>query len=287
MQPALSRAILNQAMAIRGICLIKNEADFIERSLRHNARFFDQIYVFDNASTDDSWPIVQRLAEQLPDTIIPYASEDRDFRDGLRALPFERYRHEAQPGDWWCRLDADEVYIDDPRTFLANVPYRHHVVWTILVEYHLTELDLPGGCGYPPDLMHPFADLPRHYLANAAEPRFFRHRSGLEWQQTHAWPRHVGLVHPTRIRARHYQWRSPKQVQLRLETRREASLRGYRTFGHSLEKTWQEKVRRPSELHLDRGNGEIEIDFASLPRYLEAPWHRLLKGCMHGVGIWP
>lgn len=274
-------------MAIRGICLIKNEADFIARSLRHNARFFDRIYVYDNASTDGSWEIVRQLADELPDTIIPYASENRDFRDGLRALPFQHYRHEAEPGDWWCRLDADEVYIDDPRTFLAAVPPHHQVVWTILVQYYLTEVDLPEGAGSPVDPGHPFPDLPRHYLADAAEPRFFRHRPRLKWPAEQAWPSHLGLVHPARIRARHYQWRSPEQIQRRLDTRREAAARGYRTFLHSIESSWRAKVRSSAELHLDEGDGRIVIDPDKLPRHLEAPWRRLLKTCMHGTGIWP
>lgn len=274
-------------MAIRGICLIKNEADFIERSLRHNARFFDRIYVYDNASTDGSWDIVGELAKELPDTIVPYASENHDFRDGLRALPFEHYRHEAVPGDWWCRLDADEVYIDDPRSFLSTVPRNHHVVWTVLLQYYFTERDLPEGGGYPTELSHPFPDLPRHYLADAAEARFFRHRSRLAWRPDQAWPAHLGLVHPKRLRARHYQWRSPKQMQKRLDTRREAAARGYRTFRHTIEESWQEKIRLSSELQLDRGDGQLEVDPEMLPAHLEAPHRRLLKACLHGLGIWP
>lgn len=272
---------------IHGICLVKNEADFIEQGLRHNAERFDRIYVYDNASTDGTWDIVQDLARELPDVIVPFASEDRDFRDGLRARPFLHYRDQAETGDWWCRLDGDELYIDDPKEFLAAVPAAFHVVWAIHLQYYFTEADRPGGKGYPSELTHPFPDLPRHYLANASEPRFFRHRPKLNWSPDDAWPRHVGLVYPERIRLRHYQWRTPDQIQRRLDTRREAAERGYRTFLHTIEKSWQEKIRPIDDLELDCGDGTFTIDHRLLPHHLERLPVRLLKRLLHGAGIWP
>jgi N-acetylglutamate synthase/N-acetylornithine aminotransferase len=38
---------------------IKNEADIIEAFVRHHAHYFDAILVSDDASTDDSLPILE------------------------------------------------------------------------------------------------------------------------------------------------------------------------------------------------------------------------------------
>jgi hypothetical protein len=50
----------------------------------------------------------------------------------MRLLVGHDSRHlacERLDGDWWCILDADEFYIDDPREFLEAVPKRFSSVW--------------------------------------------------------------------------------------------------------------------------------------------------------------
>jgi hypothetical protein len=34
----------------------------------------------------------------------------------MRLELLNQYRASASDGDWWCILDADEIYIDDPRS---------------------------------------------------------------------------------------------------------------------------------------------------------------------------
>ncbi len=274
-------------MKIHGICLVKNEADILRYFLRESARWCDHIHVFDNGSDDGTWELAQTLSRELPQ-VVPFRQHDAPFDDALRAEVFNHCRAAAQPGDWWCRLDADEIYIDDPRAFLARVPALHHVVWTAHLQYYLTAGDLerlPGSAEtQPPEMTAEL--LPRWYVANAAEARFFRHRRGLEWTGG-AWPRHLGVVTPERIRVQHFQYRSPAQVQRRLDTRRRAAERGWQHFGHSLEKHWREKLADSRELQLDRGDGRYVIDFDHLPRPAEAAWQRPLKLFLHAAGIWP
>ena len=161
-------------MKIHGLCLAKNEGDLMDYSLREKLGWCDFIYVYDNGSTDDTWQIAQEWAAREPERIFLFRSDSRPFHDGLRAALFNAFRGKAQRGDWWCRADVDEWFIDPPREFLAAVPRRHHVVWTVHVQYLFTEVDLAryeatGECRIP-------ADLPQHYIANYSEPRFFRHR---------------------------------------------------------------------------------------------------------------
>jgi len=272
-------------MKIHGICLAKNEGDIMEHSLRDKLTWCDFIYLYDNGSSDDTWAIGQRLAAEQPERIFPFRSEDNAFRDGLRGDVFNHYRKNARRGDWWCRADVDEFYVDNPRDFLATVPSRHQVVWAAHIQYLFTEIDLAryeqaGSMAIP-------GDLPRHYVANYSEPRFFRHRDRLVWDQRGSWPVHMGVATPRRIRVRHYQFRSPSQIERRLATRREATARGYEHFPHSQAVDWREKIDRSADLHLDTGTGAFVIDEAAMPRHMDPPLQRTVKLALHGLGIWP
>ena len=275
-------------MRIHGICLMKNESDILRYFFRESLRWCDRIYVFDNGSSDATWDIVNETARVHPQ-IVPALREDRAFDDCLRGDIFRRFRGEAGPGDWWCRLDADEIYIDEPRAFLGRVPPGDHVVWATHLQYHITTADLARFT--PEDeLRAPEIDasnLPRYYAADAGEPRFFRHRARLDWPADGAWPRHVGVVTPERIRLKHLQYRSPAQIQRRLDTRREALAHGYRHFTHSIEQTWREKVADPATLAFDGCDGNFAVDPARIPRHLEPPAQRAVKRIMHGLRLWP
>jgi glycosyltransferase involved in cell wall biosynthesis len=274
-----------RVVKIHGICLAKNEADLMEYSLRDKLSWCDFVYVYDNGSTDATWQIARQCAARDPDRILLFRSDGKPFGDGLRGEVFNYFRDKARPGDWWCRADVDDFYAVNPRECLAAVPKRHHVVWSVHIQYLFTELDLAryeatGQCRIPDD-------LPRHYVANYSEPRFFRHRSGLVWNEQDAWPVHMGLTTPRRIPVRHYQFRSPPQIERRLATRREAAANGYSHFLHSQATDWRKKIDPSSELHLDTGDGNFIIDEAATPRHTEAPFQRVAKLLAHGLGVWP
>jgi len=275
-------------MRIHGLCLVKNESDILPYFFQESLRWCDRIYVFDNGSTDATWEIVNEIAREHP-AVVPALREDCPFDDSLRAKLFHRHRDDAAVGDWWCRLDADEIYIDDPRSFLARVPAHDHVVWAIHLQYYMTTADLvrfaPEDESRAPNIDR--SNLPRYYAADASESRFFRHRLRLDWPANAAWPRHLGIVTPERIRLKHLQYRSPAQIQRRLDTRRQAEAHGWRHFGHSLEKTWREKIVDPSGLAFDSFDGNFEIDPKRLPRHLETPGRRALKRVMHALHVWP
>lgn len=273
-------------MNIYGISLVKNEADIIEFSLGEASKWCTRIYVFENGSDDDTWERVCKLSGRNPQ-IIPFASRACPFRNELRAEVFQAKRSEAKVGDWWCRLDSDEFYLDDPRHFLASVPRFHHVVWSAHYQYYLTEQDAPKE----PDMdarapVHrDFSSLPRHYLVNGSEARFFRHRDRLQWTNTN-WPRHMGVNHPRRIRLRHYQYRSPQQIQLRLNTRRQALEDGFHDFSHSIEANWREKLAKREDLLADDGGELAHYKDEALPPFMESRQVRVLKHLLHGTGVW-
>src|SRR5436853_6547718 len=100
-------------MKIHAITVVKNEADIIEYTMKDALKWADYIYVFDNGSDDGTWEKLQAMAS---DHLIPWKHDDAPFRESLRADVFNHFRDRAAPGDWWCRLDSDEVYdINPPR----------------------------------------------------------------------------------------------------------------------------------------------------------------------------
>ena len=85
-------------MKIHGLCLIKNEADIVEYSLRENARWCDFIHVYDNGSADGTMERLNDLAKRCPQ-IIPFGTCTKPFSDGLRADVFNHFKSQAAPGD--------------------------------------------------------------------------------------------------------------------------------------------------------------------------------------------
>jgi glycosyltransferase involved in cell wall biosynthesis len=116
-------------MRIHCMSLVKNECDIVAQSLTEAATWADAIYVYDNGSDDGTWEIVRELASTQRQ-IIPFEHDATPFSQALRRRIFEAFRDRSAHGDWWCLLDADEFYIDDPRTFLAAVPEPYDEVWS-------------------------------------------------------------------------------------------------------------------------------------------------------------
>lgn len=206
-------------MKIHSICIVKNEGDVIEQNLIAALQWSDFIYVFDNGSTDGTWEKVLAMAQQFQQ-IVCYKQEACWFHYGLRCEVFNHYRSRSQDNDWWCRLDADEFYIDNPRTFLSQVPHQYQWVWGTSLEYYFTDRDLERY-EENPDLYGddvPVEKKLRYYLNDWSEARFFRYDSRLIWDLHRPWP-YLGAAYPERIRLKHFQYRSPQQIQSRLNTR--------------------------------------------------------------------
>jgi glycosyltransferase involved in cell wall biosynthesis len=270
------------AMKIHAICLLRNEADVVEPCLRAAEKWADRIYLYDGASTDGTWEKVQAMKS---DRIVPWRSDGKVFREGLRAEVFAARRLESAEGDWWCQLNADEFYVEDPRDFLAAVPRTDHVVWAVNVQYYFTHEDIAENL-ITGDFEKDRGRL-RYYSAACAEPRFFRYRERLRWRDTDAWPEHMGVIHRRAMHFRHYCYRSPQQIQMRLDVRRENRARGFEGWDHAKEADWREKLVPRSALHRDVGDGRFVVEQRVREQYREPFSRRALKRFMHSTGLWP
>jgi len=235
-------------MKIHCLCIVKNESDIISQTLIAATKWCDFIYIFDNGSTDTTWKQVLNLAKSY-EQIIPYKQDNSPFDDSLRGQIFNHYKENFNKGDWCGRLDADEIYIDDPRLFLAKVSLKYEVVCAAMFRYFFTDKD-SERYNHDPSLYAddvPVEQKCRYYLNDSSEIRFFRYRKDLLWRDKTEcliwsdykdWPMGLkGDAYPIRIWLKNYQYRSPQQIQKRIDTRLALTSRGI--FPHEMPYYWK------------------------------------------------
>jgi glycosyltransferase involved in cell wall biosynthesis len=241
-------------MEIHGMCIVKNEADILEECLNSALHWCDHIYVFDNGSKDGTWELVKTLATKHPQ-IVPYKQDDVLFSSALRGDIFNAFRSTAGQQDWWCRLDADEFYIDDPRVFLAKIPDRFQTVWSASLNYYFTDQDAIAYRTDPAGFLRiPVQQRLRYYLNNWGELRFFRHSDDIVWTRSEDYGGYPAAMfsaaaYPVRIWLKHYQYRSPEQIEQRLRTRRPA-MEAKTGFRHEVKANWITSVATKREAPL-------------------------------------
>jgi glycosyltransferase involved in cell wall biosynthesis len=231
-------------MKIHALCIVKNEADVLRESLTSALHWCDHIYVFDNGSNDGSWELVKELAKQHLQ-IVPYKQDDVLYTNGLRADIFNTFQSNAGPADWWCALDADEFYIDDPRIFLTKISNRFQTVWSASLNYYFTDRDVILYQEDPIKFLEtPIQQRFRYYLNNWGELRFFRHSYDIVWARAQGgFPpaMFTAPAYPVRIWLKHYQYRSPEQIERRLLTRRPA-MQARTGFWHEVKPNWSTTI---------------------------------------------
>ena len=110
---------------------VYNEADALEASIRRLAAFLDdelpyrfQVTIADNASTDATWTIANRLADQVQGVHVVHLDvelvDDRDLHDSVLGDEVDRARQDGHAG---------VEYLGD-RIVLAWMSQVTGVVWT-------------------------------------------------------------------------------------------------------------------------------------------------------------
>ena len=269
-------------MKILAITIIKNEADIIKTHLAETSKWADHIFVVDNGSTDGTWELVK---EMKSDVIIPWKKDNRPFHDTMRAAMFKEFKHYANEGDWWCcKHDADELYIDNPRKFLAKVPKMYHVVYSESIEFYLTEEDV-SDYEYLGNFEKDKSKINYYRPYSWSELVFFKHRNRLKWRSNKTAPDHVGLVYPKKIWLKHYKYRSPDQMKRRLESRQGTLSPGPEWKLKPDE--WKQLLKKRSDMLLDTGAKYPVIKGCRNQYYKEKRWIQMAKYFLHYTKIWP
>jgi hypothetical protein len=277
-------------MKIHGICIVKDEVDIVADTLTAALNWCDALYIYDNGSTDGTSEVMSSLARSFPGRaqLYPY-STNALFTNKLRGEVFSYYKHRSTHGDWWCRLDADEFYIDDPAQFLRTVPDNFEQVWGSSYQFCFTDKDLAIYNQDPTRYNSiPLEYRIRYYKNNWSELRFVKHVKHTVWDRHADWPYKMGDIYPTRIRLKHFQHRSPEQIIKRYLIRRPAFHLGIfahedtpcssknesaknqnGAMGHTRDSLgdfdWKSRVAKASELNYDNHDGHYIANENLLP----------------------
>jgi hypothetical protein len=203
-------------MKIHSICLVKDEADIVRDVVLDARKWSDYIYIYDNGSTDGTTEILKELGDTYSDVIF-YKWSDRQFDNSLRGVLYHAFSSNSEKGDWWCRLDADEFYIDDPRQFLRQIDDGSNAVSHSSFNFYFTDKDLKKYKKDPDSFS--YKDL-RYYKNNWSEIRFIHDNGHLYWPSNGSWPTMNMNIYNKKIRAKHYQYRNPDQIQKRVKNRK-------------------------------------------------------------------
>ncbi|WP_404783994.1 glycosyltransferase family 2 protein [Altericista sp. CCNU0014] len=256
---------------IHGICLVKNEEDVVAQTLSHASQFCHKIYVFDTGSTDGSWEKVQKINNSV---VVPFRHEEVPFYVGLRAQVFNAIRSSCSIGDWIYILDADELLAEDPRKAI-KIAEREGAeqINTLQYNFYFTDKDLEAYHAGNDSRENPITQRRRYYRFVNIEQRLFRVSEDLVWSES------VDSLHPRgymipmrdkklkkssyKIPNRHYQYRDPEQIRLRLETRQAARSVNQNNFLHYkfLDEgvDWTKSIVPSEWLHYYKNNRQFEF----------------------------
>lgn len=233
-------------MKVYSLLVVKDEADVVGFSLNDACRWSDKVVVIDNGSSDGTWELIQQMATGNP-KIIPFLRYEGPFHIGLRARAFHAFRHEMRLGDWWCvRLDADEFFPGDVRSFLRHVPWWCRTVKKLSTDYVITHEDIEEGL-ITNNFGHDRQNIRYSLPDKRAERRFMRHSPFLVWFSRWRYPHPWGLVTKQRIPVDHYQYRSPEQMQRRYSNRQQAKNDGCGSFSHETGSGWRDYLKHRAD----------------------------------------
>ena len=204
-------------MRYHALLPVRDEADIIGQCLRHLLTWCDMIYVFDSGSVDESWEIVQDFATK-DKRVLPLKRDPVFFSETrLRGWMFHEARQQMRNGDWFLRVDADEIHHIPPPEFVKSRMRKHETIaYHQYYDFRLTESEVKkweAGEETLVDRERPIEDRRRWFTPGIhSEPRLCRYRETMQWPPAVSFPFNAGFVAPARLPIRHYPHRDPVQL---------------------------------------------------------------------------
>jgi hypothetical protein len=231
-------------MKLYGLLVVQNESDIIADLLAFlaNKNIYEAIFLYDLGSTDDTF----EKALKFKDILYEPKILNQPYTEKLRYDLLAEHRELYQKGDWLAIVDADEFYVDNPMEFIAFAESEGTTcIRTYQAQFMFTDADLQTLPSEDPKL--PIYERRKHYLINWSEQRFFKFL-----------PEHglFDLSKPSsrRLINRHYQYRTPDQIdtriRIRLENRKKTKhLRGRQDWAQIFSTDWRNYVVPHRVLH--------------------------------------
>lgn len=129
-------------MKIIGLTRIRNESRIIKETLDHMATFCDMVFVYDDASTDNTVEIC--LQHHIVEAVIQSKKWDPNRKRAEwqnRRSVLKLGQKYATPNDWFVYMDADERIEFDFST-LKNLPITTIAIRMKLFDFYITPADV-------------------------------------------------------------------------------------------------------------------------------------------------
>jgi hypothetical protein len=107
-------------MRLAAVTTVRNECDVVESFIRHNAAFFDRLYILDHRSTDQTPVILRKLADEGLPLVLSH-DENGIFYQGPTMTRLIKGAYRDHPWDFVMPLDCDEFIRMPDRTALEAV----------------------------------------------------------------------------------------------------------------------------------------------------------------------
>ena len=236
------------------LCFAKNEEDIISDCLTHAARFCDRIYVVDNASTDRTWEIVNKLDL---DPIVPVGSLDFIYREYLRVWFMGAKRKELGLNNWWYILDADMLADENPLAIIDQAEKEGaDAIAANVVNFHITKDEIEDARKNGRE--ETWRERKFYDLYESGEIEMFKNTAYLDYGICARVPLGLTKECSRRLLCRHYPYRSLEQLKKRIETKS-----GNPDFEPQMKRgtEWQRYPIDPSDWpRIKRLDGEKGID---------------------------
>jgi len=290
-------------MRFHGLLLVRDEADIISEYLRESLKWADSIWILDTGSTDGTWEAINEFAN-IDSRVRPFQKKDVVFGQNLRSYLFDYARDQFKHGDWIVKLDADEFFVIDPRSFVKK--YVRIDEGCIYLQWYYFRITSKEVSFYEENSKSIFLDRKRsifdrrrfYKLTKHTEPRMFKYRKSMKFRREDSFPRFAGMISERMIPIRHYPHRDPLQLKRRYALRSAMKRMGSSAGSHWDAADWRTDVvctdesadrqacSEPSGLASETGHDDGPLYFlepgGSLPslldrRYREPHFNRLTK----------
>jgi glycosyltransferase involved in cell wall biosynthesis len=255
-----------------GLLMTYNEADIIEEMMDSNRHFVDTIFVLDG-SDDGTDTILERYKE------VELILKDRDVtpgpvRDYHRQALLDAAHQRYGVGHWFTLMHGDEIFYHDPRrmTEYADKQGAKRINWAAM-QFFMHSSDEPL------DMSKSVQQRLNWYSPFWLEIRQFKSSKTTRYKEgTHhkVIPSGVGWQPFSKVPLfKHYPYRSPEQMQTRLETMRERGFSGTQKLNSIYRDTYSPEYKEARKFNGDFGEFELEQQGNLLT--MTQKWKRLVK----------
>ena len=202
---------------IYSITVVQNQEDILGDVLEYHQKLFDDLYIWDIGSKDNTISIIQNLANKYSNIHL-WSTKEEVFSDDLRGLIFNDVREKYDEDDWCYQLDSDEFLKTDLRKLIEKENKKNTgyiKTWHINFQYTFEDRD---------NNVVSYKEL-KYYLPNYSEVRVFRNKKELLWKFNdysmlplgNILPNNIKHLSKERITVYHFPFRNLNQLRKRIE----------------------------------------------------------------------